>query len=293
MNADTLPSHPKRGVALLTVMLVFAVAAIIAVSMLSRQQLDIVRTSNMLEQTQATQYALGAEELARQTLLEDAVLTPGIDYPGQRWASLREGIPIEHGQVSLQIEDLQGRFNINALVNGSAARVGEFQKLLKALGILANAQAIADQVTAMATSGGIRTQLGYPILASTTALRKIESLSADDYNRLLPYVAAPPERSSLLNINTASDTLIRATAVDDDVYQSLRKLRTTQGYVTGDQLLTIGNAMGMTVRSNYFGLTARVRFNNRTVTLNSVIYRISVPSGQTAVSVIHRDMSNF
>jgi len=63
--------HQEKGVALITVMLILALATILAVSMLSRQQLDIHRSANVFNFEQAYQYVLGSESWAKQILKRD------------------------------------------------------------------------------------------------------------------------------------------------------------------------------------------------------------------------------
>ena len=63
MNADR-----QQGVALITALLVVAIAAVAAVSMASRQQLDIRRTGGLLHGEQAWAYVNGAETWARAVL---------------------------------------------------------------------------------------------------------------------------------------------------------------------------------------------------------------------------------
>lgn len=60
-----------KGVALITVMLILSLATILAVSMTSRQQLDIHRSANIFNFEQAFQYVLGAELWAKQILKRD------------------------------------------------------------------------------------------------------------------------------------------------------------------------------------------------------------------------------
>ena len=59
-NQPMLPNR-ERGVALITAILVVAIAAIIATSMMSRQNFDTRRTANIIHRDQAIAYALGAE----------------------------------------------------------------------------------------------------------------------------------------------------------------------------------------------------------------------------------------
>ena len=61
----------QKGVALITAMLIASLASIAAVAMVSRQNLDIRRTENMLEADKAYMYALAAESWVTQILVED------------------------------------------------------------------------------------------------------------------------------------------------------------------------------------------------------------------------------
>lgn len=285
-------SKPNRGVALLTVLLVFALAAVAAGAMLSRQHIDIVRTSNMLARTQAWHYALGAEELARQTLWLDAQLTPGIDYPGQRWATLREAFPIEQGTVQLFIEDMQGRFNLNTLLTNNLRPVSQFQSILGALSIAADAASVAASLQNHAQTSPLN-DTPSPLLYSVTELRSTEALSVEDYTKLLPYVTVLPENSTLLNINTASDTVLKAIMSGDTIYQRVATLRTDRGYITGDQLQSLGNTMGMDVKSNYFSVTAQVQFKGQMLRLTTLLHRHISPEGALVLDVLRRTMSAY
>ncbi len=284
----------NKGVALITVMLVFAIASAIAITLVSRQHRDIVRTTALLNQMQAEEYALGAEELARQILAEDGQTNPDIVYLSQRWASLQNTLPIENGEIILHIDDLQGRFNLNSLIGNTTAPTVQFGKLLKALDISTPVETIITELS----------RIAHPIYASAdangsfvipdiTSLRGIASLTREDYHKLLPYVSAVPNPSALLNINTASDTVIRTSGIEDNIIQPLMKLKENQGYITRDQLQSIGNTMGMGVHSNYFGLDTRVQLNGYTVHLYSVIRRSSNAYAQSRINVISRDMNHF
>ena len=110
----TSKSQHQRGVALLTVMLVVALATTTAVAMASRQQLDIRRTENTLYQGQALMYLYGVESWSMQFLAEDR-RDNEIDHNDEDWATRLPPLPVEGGQVQGYIEDLQGRFSLNSL----------------------------------------------------------------------------------------------------------------------------------------------------------------------------------
>jgi len=105
----------QQGVALITALLIAALVTVAAVAMASRQQLDIRRTGNMLEADQAYMYALAAETWVSQILNTDKKKTK-IDTLTESWAMKLPPIPVEGGDITGSVEDMQGRFNLNNLV---------------------------------------------------------------------------------------------------------------------------------------------------------------------------------
>ena len=61
----------QNGVALITAMLVVAMATLIAANLVWDQHLQMRRTESMLAQEQARQYALAAESIGIEILLDD------------------------------------------------------------------------------------------------------------------------------------------------------------------------------------------------------------------------------
>lgn len=107
--------HRQRGVALITALLVVAIATIAAVQIASRQQLDIRRAQNSLARDQAYAYALGAEAGAL-ALLEHDLTNSDIDHLGEDelWHQ-PQMLEYEGARLILQLEDLHGRFDLNRL----------------------------------------------------------------------------------------------------------------------------------------------------------------------------------
>lgn len=273
--------NDQRGAALITVMFVFVVAASITMAMLSRQQLDTRRTGNMFEQMQAYQYALGAEELARQVLAEDA---QEVDYPGQAWGSLREGVPVERGRLRFTLEDLQGKFNLNTLQDLSGRSQERFGQLLRDLGI--STEVIGAIVARMGATDAPK------LYTSIQSLRSIAGISAEDFSKLAPFIAALPEGEPLLNVNTASDTVLKAYLPEEPNFSTIVRKRAVHGYLTEAELRGTGmHIRGMTVRSHYFLLTAIAEVGGRTVSLSSVIFRDKDGAGVVHERIVSRDFS--
>jgi len=95
----------QSGVALITVMLIVAIATLVAVSMVDRQQLDIRRTGNLVFSDQALEYALGAEAWAIGLLEQDA-RDNAVDYLGEDWATALAPIEVDVEEEALPSIDI-------------------------------------------------------------------------------------------------------------------------------------------------------------------------------------------
>lgn len=233
MNAAPKASGARQaGVALITVLVVLALATVAAVHMTRQTQLDQHRTSNRLARAQAHQIALGGEEwaisiLARVRRSDDY---DGVDAHDQAWAQQAPVLPVEGGQVTGAIEDLQGRFNINSLMAAdrvNAVALARFERLLEAVEIEPQvAQAVIDWVDADSETtypGGGEDEhylaQDPPYLTAnrplTTAseLRLVRGIDADNWHRLAPHVTALPQ-STPINVNTATPAVLRAIVPD-------------------------------------------------------------------------------
>ena len=125
--------YRQQGVALITALLIAALVTVAAVAMASRQQLDIRRTGNMLEADQAYLYALAGEAWAEQMLLEDKKTAAETDTLTEDWATEIPPLPVEGGTVSGKLEDLQGRFNLNNLLDNQGKADAKQVKILQSL----------------------------------------------------------------------------------------------------------------------------------------------------------------
>ena len=119
------PSRNKQaGVALITVLLVFAIATLIASKIIIGKVLDIQRTTGMVNRTQAYYYALAAEDLAVLALQEnesqDAVNKPQGDHLDEFWAQGPMPFDIDNiGSVLVSIVDINRFYNVNNLVQAN------------------------------------------------------------------------------------------------------------------------------------------------------------------------------
>jgi general secretion pathway protein K len=133
----------QRGVALVTALLVVAIATTAAITMASRQQLDIRRTGSLLHGEQAWAYVVGAENWAIVVLRRDREDSQ-IDTLGEDWSTQPPVSFVEGGSIIGRLIDLQSRFNVNNLVSGggaSAENIDYYKRLLRLLDL---DEALAD-----------------------------------------------------------------------------------------------------------------------------------------------------
>lgn len=104
-----------RGVALITVMLMVALAAILATQMTTKLQLQLQKSINIESNNQAYWYAMGAEAFSQRVLVMSFDGEDDVTHLGQLWAQGENSYPVEYGDITGEITDLQSCFNLNAL----------------------------------------------------------------------------------------------------------------------------------------------------------------------------------
>lgn len=220
--------HQEKGVALITVMLILALATILAVSMSSRQQLDIHRSANVLNFEQAYQYVLGAESWTKQILKRD-LEDNKIDSLEDDWAKALPPLPIDGGQMSGQLEDLQARFNLNNLVQNDKPNklyLDRFKRLLRNIELSEDmATVIVDWIDSNEQTGfsgaedneylnlspAYRTA-NQP-MGDVSELLLIKGVDFESYEKLRPFVCVLKSETGI-NVNTASAEVLSSIVKD-------------------------------------------------------------------------------
>ncbi len=226
MNA---PSR-QRGVALITAILITALISSVALSLAWDNALDMRRTMTLLYRDQAVHVALGAENWV-QTILRDDLSETDTDHLGEIWASDLPALPVDsdvvQGELFGSIEDLQGRFNVNNLVdqNGEIDElaVEQFQRLLQALDLDPRFAGItADWIDANREAGfpdgaedAIYTgfipayRTANVPLTNATELAALDGMGKESFDILLPHIVALPGRTGI-NVNTATPAVLQS-----------------------------------------------------------------------------------
>ncbi len=110
-----LSKGKQQGVALITVMLIVALSSIIAAQMTTRLQTQMQRSTNISFNQQAYWYAMGAEAFSKRVLLKAFKDEPKVTHLEQIWAQEGTSYPVDFGEISGEISDLQSCLNLNAL----------------------------------------------------------------------------------------------------------------------------------------------------------------------------------
>ena len=226
----------QSGVALISVLLVFSIAAVIASDVATRSYRDVRKTANLINSKQAEHYALSGEQFARQILYRDFELSKKrpikADSLSDQWASGLDSFTIEGGEIRIEIEDLQGRFNLNNLINGNgvalASYVNQFRELQRVLGLKGKySNALLDWIDSdeINASGKFEDEqfssIGYlPFnapMVDKSELQLLPDMLAEDYQILREHVVALPKNigpksfaSTKYNLNTLDAKLLEA-----------------------------------------------------------------------------------
>jgi general secretion pathway protein K len=302
----------QRGVALIVAVLIAALATMLAASVSFKGYLDQRRTGNALAMDQGFEVALGGEAWAADALRRDKQQSAKTDDFTEEWATPIPPIPLDdghgnaYGDFEGQLEDMQGRFNLNSLVvlEGGQLKVdplaiARFERLLELLEMEPKwAKVIADWIdsdiqpefpdgaedpTYTGLSPPYRTA-NMPVTRASELLA-IAGFGLDRYRKLEPFVTALPIGTPI-NLCTSSPELLDALVAGRRQFTMAREntaetrkqrcFPTKQDYESGlsneeKQELVQGKVIDQT--SSYFRATIWVTIGTTQYTLYSLLYR--------------------
>ena len=287
----------QRGVALITALLMVAIALVLAAAMASRQHLDIRRTGGLLHGEQAWAYALGAENWARVVLRRDGEDSE-TDTLSEAWSTQPPVSFVEGGSIVGRLLDMQARFNVNNLVDNGEANpvfVDMYKRLLVRLDL---EEQLADSlVDWMDSDIDVRFPDGaedetYLLrdppyraanrpLSDVTELRLVNGYSAEVLDILQPYIVALPVPTPI-NINTADALILSILAEDLTVSdgQALAEGRGEEGYESVDTFtqdpILAGKGLDpslMSIKTDWFLMLTEASIGQGRARLASLIQR--------------------
>ncbi len=297
----------QRGVALLTILVMVALATILAATIAKRQTNTAENTGYLMRQDQSLLYAKSAEAFFSELLIQDSDNGSSIDHLQENWAKPMPPFPVEDGSVSGKLLDESGKFNLNNLVKADGNQVDDsarrwFEKLLQRVGLPAElSQAVIDwQDTNDEVTGAMGAESSYyqgldpAYLTPNTKFHSIEELKlvrgfeGKNYDLIKPYVTALPEQTKV-NMNTAPALLLASIDPKVDVKAIEQQLKVKETELTHfnnvDDLWKLSAFSGideqsktdaaslLDSKSNYFTAQIEVMLSERKRQFNSLMMR--------------------
>ncbi|SMX26099.1 General secretion pathway protein K [Pelagimonas phthalicica] len=296
--------HKDRGFVLVNALILVAALAAVSVFLLSRSEAGRAR---LVSGSGAEQISLNLDAFdafAFETLARDL---NGIDHLGEAWAKPLPPVDLARGQVTGSLQDMQGRFNVNWLVDAdNLVAQNAFDSLLK---ILVLSPELGRDIRAFLQPGGPSDRavwrqmqpaldpVGGAVL-TLDQLRAIPSLSDENFTKMQPYLTALPGDSTL-NVNTAKPEVLAAflpnlppatrarllAARDQDPFQSTTDFlaaarlpteeeREGQGDEVDPLLLT---EQHISVASEWFLVQSQTKIDKLTARRETVLHRKGRP----------------
>ena len=219
----------ERGAAVITALLTVALVAGLASALVADYGAGLENLAGRRDQAQARWLARGAVDWGRNVLADDRRRTR-VDHLGEPWAIRVPPMTVDEGEVSGELKDLSGLFNLNNLApagEASEAHAEAFVRLAGAVGIDAvEADEIARRITDWIDSDGLSSLTGGDEAGEFRALGALQSppdgplahldevdaiagIRPEALARLRPFLVALPAPSQI-NANTAGAEVLHA-----------------------------------------------------------------------------------
>jgi general secretion pathway protein K len=235
-------SKIQRGIALITAILVVAIASIAATAILSAVNIAIHRSSTLQDSEKAWWYGDGVETWVKTILQRDSEKNKTDSFKDD-WARPVDYLPVDEGAIRGRVEDLQGRFNLNNFAvpdpNRYQQYVALFERMLQNIEGADASQAkviaasIRDWVDADTRPTGLDGAEDSDYLSkdppyrtpnipmeSVSEVLAVKGMTADLYDKLthcadsksgpVSCITVLPQYPTAININTAPEPLMRA-----------------------------------------------------------------------------------
>lgn len=289
----SVPSR-QRGVALLTMLLIAALATTLVLAMIGRQGRLQAEIGAQFQQDQIAEYNRGAEYFAMAALKADSDDGNKNDHPGEYWAQPFPPFPVPGGMIQPTLRDAQARFNLNSLIRNNqvdSVSLGFFRQLLRQLAMPPElADSLVDWLDADSLPSGsagaeddyyLRLNPAYRCanrsLSTFAELRLVKGFNSELLRQLAAYVTVLPSSARTLNVNFLSPGLLEALVPGLAPASALELLqrRPVEGwetvaafldnpaFSTASPEIRASLQQLLSVDSRYFELYTRIRFAAR------------------------------
>lgn len=265
MSSPALRSQ-QQGIAILTAMLIMAVAVTVAAALVATLHYDIKLSGNLQDMQQNYLYVEGVEHFVTLTLEQEAEQTKH-DSLDEEWTKERT-FSLDDAHVKGHLEELHGKFNLNSLLHTVKDKeTGESKPDTKAEQRLRKylqahnqpvefADAIMDWLDEDSTARAAGAENDYyqtseiPYLAANAQmvdtselhLLRLDSVYDQEerlkqFNELASLFTALPTTQSKINVNTASAELLESFNFNKDHITSIVSQQKEQPFKTLDDFL--------------------------------------------------------
>ncbi len=284
----------QRGVALLTMLLIAAIATTLIMVIIERQARVQRELAGQMQQDQIAEYNRGAVLFAMAALRADARDGTTVDHPGEAWAQPFPAYPVPGGMIRPALRDAQARFNLNSLIKGGNVNATALAVYRRLLAQLLLPPELADSLVDWLDSdrepfgaGGaeddyyLGRQPAYRsanrALSTYGELRLVRGYNSTVMRTLAPWVVVLPASASKINVNFLTPGLLEALVpgLAPSAAVELLQRRPLDGWPTVAAFLDnpVFNGVSSEIRqqlqdmlaveSGYFELYTRIRFGDR------------------------------
>ena len=290
--------HSIRGVAIITALLLTALAITIVASLFWQQQIQIRAVENQRLQMQKQWILRGAVDWATLILREDGKYS-AIDDLTEPWAvpladtSLDQYVQKEEDHALAQeailsgaIQDAQSRLNLTGLA--TAGKINEqqvliFERLLSVLNIDTTlARLAANQIAStQPNDSGATSRVRYLGFQQVQDLFTVAGFTPAIVKRLEDYVIFLP-RATAINANTAPQAVLSAALAPLSLAdtQALIAKRTQSSFHNLNELIaqlsgsqTTINPQAITLSTNYFLVNGRISLRQNAMQIQALVER--------------------
>lgn len=284
----------QTGSAIIFAIFIMAIVAAVGTAILVKQRYAISNTAALLTQDKAYWYTQGISNWAQQILVapiqgkqaDDTIIDNLVPI-------LRLKLP--EGLLMAQLQDLQGRFNLNNLA--VAQYQPDFKRLLKITNpslkdeqINTLTSAIVEWITPVQATSALDEyyrklpspyRAAHRPMVSMSELRLVAGMTPQIYNSLEPYIIALPATTPI-NINTASIPVLMSLSPDLtlDIAQAIIEQRSQEPFKKIDDFLQASKVNFtdppttlLTVTSDYFMAIAKVTTLDSNFSIISILKR--------------------
>ncbi len=313
----TITYTKQSGIAVITAVLVLAIAATAAATIAANYQLDMHRTENSIMSSQAWAYAKGAEQWTMAILARDLKDSGNYDGFDEPWWNDGQPLtfPLPGGYIQGKIEDAEGKLNLNKLVEANKPNQLMKERVSRLLFLLDMNPSLVDAIIDWidgdpnpAGPNGAEQDIYRGLenaylpadqpMKDISELRLIYGFSQEMYDELTKYLTVLPAQDSSLNLNTAPALVLASldTKIGLNLAEQLVAEREDKPYESAADFLRHPelqrqgvsiNPDGLNVRSSHFNLITTSVIGKSQVKITSTIHR----GGANNLQVIKRSQN--